>query len=78
MHKINYVLTVLPLEQVKVNADISYVATTLDEYRNYLKDYCTVNLRVDYRITKNISVWAKCDNITNEKYQIRQRRLHFG
>lgn len=70
MHKINYALTVLPLEHVKVNADISYVATTLDEYRNYLKDYCTVNLRVDYVITKNISVWAKCDNVTNEKYQI--------
>jgi len=70
MHKINYALTVLPVKQVKVNADISYVATTLDEYRNYLKDYCTINLRVDYQLTKNISVWAKCDNITNEKYQL--------
>ncbi len=70
MHKINYTVTAIPLKQVKINADISYVATTLDEYRNYLKDYCTVNLRVDYQLTKNISVWAKCDNITNEKYQL--------
>lgn len=70
MHKINYTVTALPLKQIKVNADISYVATTLDEYRNYLNDYCTVNLRVDYQLTKNISVWAKCDNITNEKYQL--------
>ncbi len=70
MHKINYTVTALPLKHIKVNADISYVATTLDEYRNYLNDYCTVNLRVDYQLTKNISVWAKCDNITNEKYQL--------
>ena len=70
MHKINYGLTVLPVKQVKINADISYVATILDEYRNYFKDYCTVNLRVDYQITKNVSIWAKCDNITNETYQL--------
>ncbi|MDD5021602.1 MAG: TonB-dependent receptor [Endomicrobiaceae bacterium] len=70
MHKVNYALTILPVKQVKINADVSYTATTLDEYRNYFKDYCTVNLRVDYHITKNISIWAKCDNITNETYQL--------
>ncbi|GAB1401479.1 TonB-dependent vitamin B12 receptor BtuB [Elusimicrobiota bacterium] len=70
MHKLNYGLTILPVKQVKINADVSYTAKTLDEYRNYFKDYCTVNLRVDYRITKNVSVWAKCDNITNETYQL--------
>ncbi|MFA7074226.1 MAG: TonB-dependent receptor, partial [Endomicrobiaceae bacterium] len=70
MHNINYTLTVIPLKALKVAASVSYVTTIMNENRNYMNDYCLVDVKADYQITKNISVWAKCDNLTNEKYQL--------
>jgi outer membrane cobalamin receptor len=70
MHNINYTLTVVPVKALKVTAGVSYVTTIMNEYRNYMNDYCLVDVKADYRITENISVWAKCDNLTNEKYQL--------
>ncbi|MFA7675582.1 MAG: TonB-dependent receptor, partial [Endomicrobiia bacterium] len=70
MHDINYTLTVKPIKSLKLTGTVSYVTTILNEYRNYMKDYCLVDVRADYQITKNISVWAKCDNLTNENYQL--------
>lgn len=70
MHDINYTLTVSPVKSLKFTGSVSYVTTILNEYRNYMKDYCLVDVRADYQITKNISIWAKCDNLTNENYQL--------
>ena len=71
MHTLNYVLSVSPIKQLKVTADVSYVTTTLCETGDYLKDYCLVSARADYQIMEYVSLWVKGDNLTNdEKYQL--------
>lgn len=71
MHTLNYVLSVSPIKQLKVSADVSYVTTTLCETGDYLKDYCLVSARADYQIMEYVSLWVKGDNLTNdEKYQL--------
>jgi len=71
MHNLNYILSVYPIKQLKFTANISYVTSTLCETGDYLKDYCLINVRGDYAINKYISLWAKCDNLTNDdKYQL--------
>lgn len=71
MHTLNYVLSVSPIKQLKVTADVSYVTTTLCETGDYLKDYCLVSARADYQIMEYVFLWVKGDNLTNdEKYQL--------
>lgn len=71
MHTLNYILSVSPIKQLKLTADISYVTSTLCETGDYLEDYCLINVRGDYKINKYVSLWAKCDNLTNDdKYQL--------
>jgi outer membrane cobalamin receptor len=71
MHTLNYVLSVSPVKQLKITADVSYVTTTLCETGDYLKDYCLVSARADYQIMEYVSLWVKGDNLTNdEKYQL--------
>jgi outer membrane cobalamin receptor len=71
MHTLNYVLSVSPVKQLKISADVSYVTTTLCETGDYLKDYCLVSARADYQIMKYVSLWVKGDNLTNDdKYQL--------
>lgn len=71
MHTLNYALTIKPTASLKLTADTSYVAKT--RYITggaFLKDYFIVNIKADYKLTSNISVWAQCRNLTNEKYQL--------
>ncbi|WP_372518936.1 TonB-dependent receptor plug domain-containing protein [Candidatus Ruminimicrobiellum ovillum] len=71
MHNLNYVITVKPIKDLKISADVSYVTTTLCETGDYLKDYCIVNARADYQIMKYVSLWVKGNNLTNDdKYQL--------
>jgi outer membrane cobalamin receptor len=79
MHNLNYAITVKPVKPLKITADISYVARiyvndinyNTGEYRDYLADYCLVNVRADYQINKYVSLWAKGNNLTNnDKYQL--------
>jgi len=71
MHTLNYVLSVSPIKQLKVSADVSYVTTTLCETGDYLKDYFLLGARADYQINKYVSLWVKGDNLTNDdKYQL--------
>lgn len=71
MHNLNYAITVKPIKDLKISADVSYVTTTLCETGDYLKDYCIVNARADYQIMKYVSLWVKGNNLTNDdKYQL--------
>ncbi len=71
MHTLNYVLTVKPIKELKISADVSYVTTTLCETGNYLDDYCLIGARADYQINKYVSLWIKGNNLTNNnKYQL--------
>ena len=79
MHNLNYSITVKPVKPLKITADISYVARiyvndtnyNTGEYRDFLDDYCLVNVRADYQINKYVSLWAKGNNLTNnDKYQL--------
>ena len=80
MHKINYVLTLKPksFENLKLTIDTSYNATTMYQVKSaynptnlYLDDYFLINFRADYQVYKNIGLWLKIDNLTNnETYQL--------
>lgn len=71
MHSLNYSITVKPISPLKISADVSYNATILDEYGNYMDDYCIVDARVDYQVMKYVSLWVKGNNLTNnDKYQL--------
>ena len=71
MHTLNYILTVKPMKELKISADVSYVTTTLCETGNYLDDYCLVGARADFQINKYVSLWIKGNNLTNnDTYQL--------
>jgi outer membrane cobalamin receptor len=85
MHTLNYMLSVSPIKQLKITADVSYVATTYVntgiysndypyaeiEHCDYLDDYCLVNVRADYQIMEYVSLWVKGNNLTNnDTYQL--------
>lgn len=71
MHSLNYSITVKPVTPLKISADVMYNTTILDDYGNYMDDYCIINARVDYQINKYVSLWVKGDNLTNnDKYQL--------
>ena len=74
MHNLNYAITVKPIKELKISADVSYVTTTKAgafDAIDYLDDYCIVNARVDYQIMKYVSLWVKGNNLTNnDTYQL--------
>ena len=77
MHNLNYAITVKPMEGLKISADVSYVTTTATSEwgaPEYLDDYCLVNARVDYQVMKNVSLWVRGNNLTNnDTYQLTYR-----
>lgn len=72
MHNLNYAIIVKPVKDLKVSADVSYVTST--RYitgGDFLDDYCIVNARADYQVMKNVSLWVKGNNLTNnDTYQL--------
>lgn len=79
MHSLNYAITVKPVKDLKITADVSYNATIYAndtnygtyEHCEYLDDYCLVNVRADYQIMKYVSLWVKGNNLTNnDTYQL--------
>ena len=79
MHSLNYAIAVKPIKALKITADVSYNATiyvadmnyATYEYCEYLDDYCLVNARIDYQVMKNVSLWVKGYNLTNnDTYQL--------
>ena len=74
MHNLNYAITIKPIKELKISADVSYVTTTKASAYDgvdYLDDYCLVNARVDYQVMKYVSLWVKGNNLTNnDTYQL--------
>lgn len=85
MHSLNYEIIVKPIKELKISADVSYVATTYVntgifsndwpydeiEHCDYLDDYCIISIRADYQMNKYVSLWIKGDNLTNnDTYQL--------
>lgn len=72
MHILNYILTVKPIESLKISADVSYVTSTrYQNGGNFLDDYCLLGARADYQIMEYVSLWVKGNNLTNnDDYQL--------
>lgn len=69
-HTVNYTLSVKPLKDLNVDAVAFYRSEQHINTADTLKEFFTLDLNVNYKVSEKLNCWVKGLNITNTDYEM--------